>query len=323
MRCLRCDVHYRISIILMHPSWLLSLGRSSNRPLSAGIACLVYVKRELYDDFVDVATDSVACGVAGVGFNKGGAAVSATHAPSGAALLFVSAHFAAHQDEVDKRNADFRKIDRGLFSGGGGSASSQGGSPTGGSSGGGGAGGDNRGGGGSSSRGRRSNYSASAAHDLAFWAGDFNYRIEGNRAAIDTALELGLYEVLAANDQLAAERKAGRVFGGFEEGKLAFMPTYKFDPGSDEYDTSAKARIPSWTDRVLWRLSATGAAGKLLVSQLSYHAVTAIKTSDHRAVAAAFEVRGRGSREQDGAAAGRGGQAATGGCGGGGACAVQ
>ena len=66
MRCLRCDVHYRISIILMHPSWLLSLGRSSNRPLSAGIACLVYVKRELYDDFVDVATDSVACGVAGV-----------------------------------------------------------------------------------------------------------------------------------------------------------------------------------------------------------------------------------------------------------------
>ena len=65
------------------------------------------------------------------------------------------------------------------------------------------------------------------------------------------------------------------------------------------------------------------AGGKLLVSQLSYHAVTAIKTSDHRAVAAAFEVRGRGSREQDGAAAGRGGQAATGGCGGGGACAVQ
>jgi len=27
------------------------------------------------------------------------------------------------------------------------------------------------------------------------------------------------------------------IFVDFEEGKLAFPPTYKFDPGTDNYDT--------------------------------------------------------------------------------------
>ena len=32
------------------------------------------------------------------------------------------------------------------------------------------------------------------------------------------------------------------------------MPTYKFDTNcSNQYDTSPKARVPSWTDRILWR----------------------------------------------------------------------
>ena len=42
-------------------------------------------------------------------------------------------------------------------------------------------------------------------------------------------------------------------FRGFTEGRLTFAPTYKFDPFSDDYDTSEKMRIPAWTDRVLWR----------------------------------------------------------------------
>lgn len=40
---------------------------------------------------------------------------------------------------------------------------------------------------------------------------------------------------------------AGKAFQGFQEGRINFKPTYKFDPQSDEYDTSAKMRIPSYT----------------------------------------------------------------------------
>ena len=47
---------------------------------------------------------------------------------------------------------------------------------------------------------------------------------------------------------------AGRVFSGFDEAPPQFWPTYKFDSGTDQYDTSAKQRVPAHCDRVLWRV---------------------------------------------------------------------
>lgn len=61
--------------------------------------------------------------------------------------------------------------------------------------------------------------------------------------------------------------KKGRVFEGFSEAAITFPPTYKFDTTSETpsqpapnahfgltaYDSSGKMRIPSWTDRVLFR----------------------------------------------------------------------
>ena len=44
------------------------------------------------------------------------------------------------------------------------------------------------------------------------------------------------------NDQLTNQMKAGLVFPGFEEGRLGFDPTYKFDVGTDNYDSSKKQR---------------------------------------------------------------------------------
>ena len=49
------------------------------------------------------------------------------------------------------------------------------------------------------------------------------------------------------------EHSSGNVFHEFQEGSVAFPPTYKYDLFSDDYDTSEKARIPAWTDRILWR----------------------------------------------------------------------
>ena len=36
-------------------------------------------------------------------------------------------------------------------------------------------------------------------------------------------------------------------FSGYEEGPLVFRPTYRYDLGTDTYDTSEKMRIPAWT----------------------------------------------------------------------------
>jgi len=38
-----------------------------------------------------------------------------------------------------------------------------------------------------------------------------------------------------------------------EEGVINFKPTFKYDNDSDVYDTSKKMRVPSWTDRILYK----------------------------------------------------------------------
>lgn len=45
-------------------------------------------------------------------------------------------------------------------------------------------------------------------------------------------------ETLYENDQLNLQMVAGLSFPFYSEARITFMPTYKFDIGTDEYDTS-------------------------------------------------------------------------------------
>ena len=60
-------------------------------------------------------------------------------------------------------------------------------------------------------------------------------------------------------------KKSSNLFEFFEEMPINFAPTYKYDPGTNIYDTrylicfigffkifSEKNRVPSWTDRILF-----------------------------------------------------------------------
>jgi phosphatidylinositol-bisphosphatase len=76
-----------------------------------------------------------------------------------------------------------------------------------------------------------------------------------------------------------------KVFREFNEGPVKFPPTYKYDISSDEYDTSEKARTPSYTDRILWRSIFPSVQTKQL-----YYGRAEVKTSDHRPVSSMFDV---------------------------------
>ncbi|KAE8147649.1 SacI homology domain-containing protein [Aspergillus avenaceus] len=116
-------------------------------------------------------------------------------------------------------------------------------------------------------------------HDAIIWLGDFNYRIGlSNHAVRELAFQRD-FEKLYENDQLNLQMLAGRAFQFFTEGRIAFPPTYKYDIGKDNYDTSEKARIPAWCDRILWRGSCLRHGG--------YNAAN-IQFSDHRPVWATF-----------------------------------
>jgi hypothetical protein len=202
--------------------------------------------------------------------NKGGVGVSICVGAS--SLLFVGAHLAAHKVKCARRNQDFYDIDNGL-------AKKLKDLPE-------------------HAKHRRDDNNnlpnvdgkrlgASALYDHVFWGGDFNYRINGTREAIDALLENDLHATLLANDQLTIEQQRNAVFSGFKEGPLHFRPTYKFDPGTDVYDTSKKQRCPSWTDRVMWRCN-SGTTQP--ISIVEYTSVESLKMSDHRPVRAGFVV---------------------------------
>eukprot|EP00775_Hariotina_reticulata_P006490 gene6490-6717_t len=78
----------------------------------SGTLVLVYARAELEPHIGEVSTASVACGVMGYGGNKGAVAISFTLFRRRVVVL--SSHFAAHQDKVEARNADYAKIVRGL-----------------------------------------------------------------------------------------------------------------------------------------------------------------------------------------------------------------
>lgn len=87
--------------------------------------------------------------------------------------------------------------------------------------------------------------------DYIVMAGDLNYRIELERDKVLDLITRGDYQTLLKHDQLNRAKRENKEFAVFKEAPIEFPPTYKFDEGSDVYDTSPKQRIPSYTDRVL------------------------------------------------------------------------
>jgi len=109
-----------------------------------------------------------------------------------------------------------------------------------------------------------------ADHDIVFWLGDLNYRIDESMTT-EKVLQLSekaQLDELRSLDQLNVERAAGRVFEAFEEGPLNFVPTYKYQPGTDVFEQrpDKKLRAPAWCDRILWLAQ----EDPMHVQQLSY-----------------------------------------------------
>ncbi|KAI8916567.1 SacI homology domain-containing protein [Powellomyces hirtus] len=157
-------------------------------------------------------------------------------------VALVTAHLAAGQNAVEDRNRDYWTIHNGL-----------------------------------TFKGRRL-----AEHDMIFWFGDFNYRINLSNEEVRARVKSRELDFLYLNDQLNEQRAAGAAFDGFQEGGIRFDPTYKYDNGTTIYDTSEKARAPAWTDRILYR-------GRR-IEQREYARGESL-ISDHRPVRAVFDLQ--------------------------------
>ncbi|KAH6685407.1 type I inositol-1,4,5-trisphosphate 5-phosphatase CVP2 [Plectosphaerella plurivora] len=120
-------------------------------------------------------------------------------------------------------------------------------------------------------------------HELCLLNGDLNYRIDTmSRDTVVMAVKQNNLAKLLERDQLlvARRRNPGFRLRAFEELPITFAPTYKYDVGTDNYDTSEKRRSPAWCDRLLYR-------GRGRIKQLDYRRHE-VRVSDHRPVTGRF-----------------------------------
>eukprot|EP00040_Diaphanoeca_grandis_P006516 m.37726 g.37726 ORF g.37726 m.37726 type:complete len:582 (+) comp17745_c0_seq1:211-1956(+) len=181
-------------------------------------------------------------------------------------FLFINSHLAPHQNAVGERNKDFRTICAGLplphqdhleqtFQ--------------------------------LISTAARRERNVTDLFDRVFWMGDLNYRVDMSREDAEKQISTNDFESMLAHDQLKKEMTAENTFNHFSETQIKFKPTYKFDRNTTVYDTSEKQRVPSWTDRILVRSSASQQEA---IEWLAYDSCPAMLESDHRPVYGAFKV---------------------------------
>lgn len=146
---------------------------------------------------------------------------------------------------------------------------------------------------------------------------------------VQTLIDNNMHEVLINNDQLRHNMSKKLVLQNFQgivptsspvpyyhcldddsamnssttttfdspEPPLRFRPTYKYDVGTNTYDSSRKGRIPSWTDRILYSFSCLSSSEH--VQCIAYNSIDFVTTSDHKPVYASFVVSLKPSNEEN------------------------
>ncbi|BGP13758.1 hypothetical protein JCM10213_006411 [Rhodosporidiobolus nylandii] len=226
-----------------------------------GLFSCIFVKSSELPRLRDTALITVKTGMGGRYGNKG--AILSRFVIDDSSICFINVHLAAGQSHTRQRNRDLVDVleDKANFSELG--SSSPGAYTPGGSG------------------------SLVFDHELTILSGDLNYRIDARRDFVVSAVASGNCESLLQYDQLLKNLATNQTFRlrSFKEPPIHFPPTYKYDPGTDNYDSSAKKRIPAWCDRVLYRADR---ADK--VTPLQYRRWE-VNISDHRPVSAAFDLR--------------------------------
>lgn len=123
-------------------------------------------------------------------------------------------------------------------------------------------------------------------HEICVLNGDLNYRIDAiPRDTCIAAVQKGDLSKLLEKDQLLLSRRKNPGFRlrAFQENPITFAPTYKYDVGTDTYDSSEKKRSPAWCDRLLYR-----GVGRIKMVEYRRHEV---RVSDHRPVSGQFRLR--------------------------------
>ncbi|KAL0106718.1 hypothetical protein PUN28_015335 [Cardiocondyla obscurior] len=234
----------------------------------------LFIRRDLIW-FCSVAEDDSFSTRPGTAFRTKGA-VAIAFMIFGTSFLFVTAHLTAHQDKVKERVNDIKRIVRNL------DLPKE--LPT-----------------------KHKNKDVTQNFDCVFWCGDLNFRLAQPREEVIQWITNTCFPqespINMHKDQLKNTLNEGAVLRGFEEAPILFPPTYKYDPGTQNFDSSSKQRTPAYTDRILFRGKGHSRGGYIrrvsydssnshkdgVIECLVYDSVPSICTSDHKPVWGVFK----------------------------------
>lgn len=254
---------------------------------------MIFVREDAVPNLEWLQTAGVGVGVQGMG-NKGAAAVRMGYRAGDDILsfIFVSAHLAAMEDAVERRNQDYQDIAKGLVF-----QSETGPKPI--------------------ERDEQdehaplleglpeSSSSTSGMYSTSylFVGGDLNYRTSTTRPTAEDIREFPTisgdpadprhYSLFRFKDQLTQQLQANKTLHGLTEATITFPPTYKYQErtaplGPDGWKW-ATHRWPSWCDRILFlNLPSTMLPAKIKVHK--YAPLPLFTTSDHRGVALSVSI---------------------------------
>ncbi|KAL0491167.1 inositol polyphosphate 5-phosphatase [Acrasis kona] len=216
----------------------------------SGLFGAVFIKNKHKEHIANLKSHVQRVGFMGVVGNKG--AIAFRFRLYFTWFCFVVAHMTAHVEQLSRRNQDYQDIMQGCrFQGAG--------------------------------------PNTPLEHDVCIFGGDLNYRMVKSYEEICDAIDKHDLNYLYRNDQLQLEMKNMGAFWEFKEPAINFLPTYRFETGTEIYDQSEKKRIPSYTDRILYRCDDAVAN----VNCLEYKCGHTTFISDHKYVTALFEVSAR------------------------------
>jgi phosphatidylinositol-bisphosphatase len=222
-----------------------------------GLLLIVYARNTVKSRIRKVNHDSVKTGVAGTLGNKGANIIKFLLDDS--SFAFVNAHLEPGQNKVADRLNNVSYIHKNAFQ--------------------------------DISNGKKPQEKIELL-DYKFFFGDLNFRVNQGYhemceklAAIsketDHSVVMQMLGDLLNQEQLLLAKPSHEYLQNYWEGLITFFPTYKYDSGTNDWDTK-KSRVPSWCDRImLW--NSVGFAFK----QLYYKRMEYLE-SDHRPVASYF-----------------------------------
>lgn len=167
----------------------------------------------------------------------------------GSNVCFINSHLSAHQHRDEARKKEYSKIVDGYLK-----------------------------------------FANATSYDYLFFFGDLNFRIENSIENVKELISKKDYKRLFEYDQLNRIIKRNeQTFKDFKEMTISFPPTYKFDLNTNNYDTSAKKRIPSWCDRILFKSYNESEANSC--NGIEYNHINSFNQSDHKPIYGLFKFK--------------------------------